>query len=315
MNIGVVTVTYSDRRKYLFKMLESLIYHNITVVTVVCNGVSKEVFDSIEKYSAQLPYQTTLVYSPNNLGSAGGFKKGINQSPEHLDFLLLLDDDNTLSNSASLNDILKSEDYSDYNIYYIKRPSREAITYSYSSRRMDFMIGEPNSVLGKSFIPSNPEYTNKGLKSDLLVAPYGGLILNKKVLNEKILPNEKLFLYADDYEYTYRLVTREGYSIKFIDELIVVDIEDSHHLRSKNKFWHTRFSSSNEMQIYYAVRNQLYFDKLRVNNLYKFYLNYIFVGGYFISSFALSLDAKRLKIFMKAYREGVNERFICNMKE
>ena len=40
----------------------------------------------------------------------------------------------------------------------------------------------------------------------IIVAQYGGLFFNKKLLDVIGYPNEKLYLYCDDYEWTYAII-------------------------------------------------------------------------------------------------------------
>ena len=56
------------------------------------------------------------------------------------------------------------------------------------------------------------------------VAPYGGLFFHKKLIDIIGYPMEDLFLYQDDFEYTYR-ITKNGGKIYLILNSTVKDLE------------------------------------------------------------------------------------------
>ena len=111
--------------------------------------------------------------------------------------------------------------------------------------------------------------------------PYGGLLLHRSIIEDIGYPNEKLFLYVDDSEYTYR-ITQIGGAIWLIPACKVTDIDKSQGLNYQQKFFHSHLLDQWNFRIYYHVRNRMYFySKTFIKNpaifrLNKFlYLNYL----------------------------------------
>jgi len=91
------------------------------------------------------------------------------------------------------------------------------------------------------------------------IAPYGGLFLNKRVLHKVGYPKEKLFVYADDHDWSYRM-TKCGFSISLCSESKIEDIDNSKVSISKNK-------------IYYQTRNHTWLSKQYITNKFAFFIN------------------------------------------
>lgn len=309
MNLIAISVTYGDRRTYLFKMIDSLRDHGINELILVCNGVDDDVYCSICDFISHVPIKTNIVRNVSNLGSAGGFFRGLTEVSNDVDYILLLDDDNVLDSKEKLKPTLEKYNGGEEEIYCLSRISRPKIQESKRLNDPYLLIGKENSVLGKDIFKFFYKKNRTLYEGDLIVAPYGGLILNKSVINNGIFPNKNLFLYADDYEFTYRLTCIYRYVINVIDNIYIRDVEESHHIKIKKRWWYNRFSSSSKEQIYFSVRNHVYLDKTRSRERWKFFLNYFCVYILISASFCVSLDIQRLSIFNKAMLDGVGSSF------
>ncbi|NPU88329.1 MAG: glycosyltransferase [Fervidobacterium sp.] len=93
--VCVVIVTYGNRFKYLKKVVEALLSQGVCKIIVVDNGSEPESKKALEEY-AQLKEKVTVLWLPENRGSAGGFKVGMEVAYKDADceFIWLLDDDN-----------------------------------------------------------------------------------------------------------------------------------------------------------------------------------------------------------------------------
>lgn len=93
-----VIVTYGDRFKFLKQVIDSCLKNNITKIIVVdnnCAEKSKKELISLENKIKELK----VIHLSKNIGSAGGFKTGIEKAIKcsECEYILLLDDDNVIS--------------------------------------------------------------------------------------------------------------------------------------------------------------------------------------------------------------------------
>jgi GT2 family glycosyltransferase len=95
--ICVVTVTYGNRFHLLKQVVDAALKEGVCKVIVVDNNSEPESREKLREYERELGNQKIKVlYLDDNYGSAGGFKRGLEEAyndPE-CEFIWLLDDDN-----------------------------------------------------------------------------------------------------------------------------------------------------------------------------------------------------------------------------
>ena len=79
---------------------------------------------------------------------------------------------------------------------------------------------------------------------------YGGMFFHVDLLKEIGYPNEKYFIYSDDYEWSYKIS-----NIVLVKDSIIN--EPPHRTADE----------------YYRVRNAIWFSKQFITNKFKFYIN------------------------------------------
>jgi hypothetical protein len=123
------------------------------------------------------------------------------------------------------------------------------------------------------------------------------------------LPDARLFVYADDTEYTYRF-TRCGGRIFLIASSRVEDIDESWYLREKPRIaLSMNISSPSDFRVYYAVRNQVYFEsRFRCESPFVYWINRALVLTLAWVSAQLARKPKRFHLMLRAMRDGMNER-------
>ncbi|MFN3315563.1 MAG: glycosyltransferase, partial [Raineya sp.] len=95
MKVCAVTVTYGNRFHLLEKLLNALQEIAVSEVVIVSNGSSQESSEALKKYLESYNKKFYLLELPNNTGSAGGFRLGIETALKgECDFIWILDDDN-----------------------------------------------------------------------------------------------------------------------------------------------------------------------------------------------------------------------------
>lgn len=270
----LVTVTYGNRWHLLFQALESAFRAGLDHAIVVDNGASEPIKQRVAESFGE---KASVVTLGKNTGSANGFKAGLQGALKAgADFILLLDDDNTLEIDA-LN-VLKAGWFKlspslpwSHRVMLGFRPEHQAdVAEGVAESRVN---QHPNSFFGFRVrdIPFKL-WRRTGLfqravqgkplpkQIRMSVAPYSGMFFHRELLEIHGLPNEQLILYADDTEFSYR-VTRAGGEIWLLTGARITDLESSWNVRK-------RFSSSFEglltgegdRRAYYAVRNQAFFE-------------------------------------------------------
>ncbi len=323
--VCVVTVTYGNRFHLLKQVIDSALNEGVSKIIIVDNNSELESRNKLIEYENSLNGKVRVLYLDDNYGSAGGFKRGLEEAyndPE-CEFIWLLDDDNkpidgslkTLLSFWHSLEIKNKEEKIALLSYRFKKEqlTREAIIHN----KPELILGFKNSFLGfhiKELHKKIYRYLKRRFKekSNIVeqesdkkfgivpVAPYGGLFIHKNILNKIGYPDEDFYLYADDHEWSYR-ITKTGGDIFLILDSKIDDLELSWHVPKIAK--ETTFSiisNGNPYRVYYAVRNRVFFE---INNLVDNKLIYwinIFVYLLLISS----SSTKNIKLIIKAVKDG-----------
>lgn len=296
-------LTYGNRKHLLIPVVERLLTQDDIQVFIFCNGIETSLFDYYKKRFSHR--QVSFVYSPNNLGSAGGYHELIKHI-SNLDAtvpLMLLDDDNLVPNDFASKVVPKLGQTSD--ILYINREDRKILVQARNDKKPCLELGTKNSFLGRDFFAKLfPVF--ESTPSDLIAAPYSGLILPTGVLKKAILPNKDYFLYADDHEYTYRLVTSHGFNILLVDDITITDLEASFHLdKTHNSFLSNRYLNAEKLRLHYSVRNQFHFGLKRSDSKFIFSANVLGVSFFILLGFLVRGKFKQMVWFLSAIKAGL----------
>ncbi|MGS0724746.1 hypothetical protein ACVBKF_01060 [Shewanella sp. 0m-11] len=302
--ISVATLTYGSRTELLFKNVDRLVLQDFECVYIFCNGISVEDKNKIsDRYCQENIY---IFFSEVNLGSAGGYYNLLENiiNEDDSDYILILDDDNLVSENCV--DEIRKINFKSKDLYYFHRPDRLLPKKAKEMNNPELVLGSKNSFLGRDvFTNINSKLNNaNGYKGDLLAAPYGGLLLSRSALQTKELPMKELYLYADDYEYTHRLVTKYGYVINFSEAFLIEDLEKSFHLKKGNRVVRNRYSNASDLQLFYSVRNNTWFGLSRCDSKSKYFINMALYTIIFLLQFLLSFRIDKIKLFTKAIRAG-----------
>lgn len=240
---------------------------------------------------AQGIHQIDLV---ENLGSAGGYAKGIRTALElSCEYILLLDDDNapesdTLSKLFSqLTMMSKTLDPSLCAVLAFRKGRFRLTAKGYGRAASSAFLGLDLSAAASSLIaklrttptadssPSDPW----PLADALPLCAYGGLLAHRSLFSRIGLPREEMVLYADDHEYTRR-ITALGGQIRLVRDAAVEDIDLADERRAlksgRGLLAKTvdRLNAKRDFRLFYATRNHVWLGlDLSRSNQFKFYLN------------------------------------------
>jgi len=322
MKTYIVTVTYGDRFHYIQSLIESAFIEGVDKIIIV-NNCSDD--NSTKLLNALNNPKIKLITLSSNTGSANGFKQGMieAQKDPSCDFIWLVDDDN-MPSANSLTNLKKQWEKEDLNdltkiCLLSYRQDRKNFKEAIQFNNPSLMLGFKNSFRGFHVI--NPIYSfikrirtlnfKKNLEKTtgiVSVAPYSGMFFHKSLLTKIGMPDSKFFVYADDYDFSYRITKNKGY-IKLVLNSIIIDNERSWHLSKKKKWNSSLFECDQPGRIYYGLRNCVYFESNnRVNNKILYYAN---MTIYLFLLKILSLlqnNPCRYKLILGATKDGLNNR-------
>ena len=320
MKVCAVIVTYGDRFHLLRQVMDACYKERIDKIIVIDNASAENSRKQLKEYEKEHKDRIRVIYLDENTGSAGGYKRGLEEAYkcEECEYILTLDDDNVITENF-LKKIKGILDYLDnipkdklmLSLYRPiwdddKRVVEEGWVKGYKPNNftgLNFLDMLKRKIINKKknylFFPLNP----------IEVAAMGGLFFHKTVINLIGYPKEELFLYADDHEYTYRFI-KSGGNIFMAGNLIVRDI-DRTNMNEKGEEIHSFSKDFSEMKLYYGVRNHTYLSKKFITFKPFFYGNLFFVSIVrfrHIFKTPLSLFIRRYKLFLKAVFDGLNDR-------
>ena len=118
------------------------------------------------------------------------------------------------------------------------------------------------------------------------------MFFHKSLLDKIGYPNEKYFLYVDDYEFSYR-ITQQGMSIYLITTSSVDEVE------TNNK--EEEIKREDYSRLYYKTRNLVYFKNKLTSNKLLFWAGNIALKTYY----KLKFTGKKKQTLIKAVNDGM----------
>ena len=323
--IFTVIVTYGDRYQLLQEVVHAAFANGVEKVIIIDNASTLSSRQAIQKLEADSHGKVVLLALPENRGSAGGFKAGLEyaRTCSDCDYLWLLDDDNRpadgaldellrqyakLSESVGLDRLAlvclrKDQEY--YNKLAHGVPQKEV--FARESSFMGFHLLDQPRKFSEFFQLKRavPQQAAGESPIEIPFAPYGGLFLHKSVVAKLGYPDERFFVYCDDIEFTHRL-TRTGGRLFLIPASIIHDLQPSWHVRKKGAtFFQHLLTYGSDSRIYFTARNQTYLERhLWMRNLIVYTVNKWF---FFLLLALFSLrygETRRIALIAKAAKHG-----------
>lgn len=320
MTTFAVTVTYGNRFHLLKQVIDSALAEGVAKIIVVDNNSQPESREKLKAYELELGRdKIKVLYLDDNYGSAGGFKRGLEEAYNDIqcEYILLLDDDNLLEKGSfeklkALNIYLENLSSSFMLGFYrdMWHWDRKAIEKGWIKKYL------PNNFIGFNFLEalknkylknSKNEFTNLFPLQPTEITAMGGTFFHKSLLEKIGYPNEDYYLYADDHDFTYRF-TKSGGKIFLCSELRLQDIDFTTVADSGANIGYFDEDFS-EFKMYYGVRNHTYFSKNFIENKFLFYGNmsiYLLLALRRIFKTPKKLFFRRYSLMLKAIKDGLN---------
>jgi GT2 family glycosyltransferase len=322
-----VIVTYGERFHLLRQVVDSCIREEIGKIIIVDNHSSGKA--ELEKLEKKLPDKLKVIYLNKNIGSACGFKTGIEvaRADEKCQYLLLLDDDNVLSSPGSIEMALYlSKYFRKINTCFALSFFRTAQLDKWHTIKFGLTKNLFNNFVWTDF---KRYFSRKWIlyrylkKKDVRTkdtiypvvkiefAPYGGLFFEKTLLDIIGLPNVDFVLYADDTEFTYR-ITQSGGALYLCADLKIDDIELEVKSANSGSIYYFYKDDASEAAIFYSVRNRTFLGERFITNRFIYTINLVVWFIYYvlflyvknIRKISFKLYKRRAKMIWKAFCDG-----------
>lgn len=327
MKVCAVVVTYADRFVYLKQVIDGCFREGVNRIIIVDNGSASSSLSAL-KDEEKRDNRISVLYNNENLGSSGGYKKGlefVNSEPD-CENIWLLDDDNVPQAGAL--DVLKEKwnQYKKNNLYDIKnlvllsyREDRYIYKLEAKLNNSDIILGKKNGFLGFNIstiikkicklLKSKTKITNlqdaNSVIGKVSVAPYGGMFFSKNILDIIGYPDDSFFVYADDFDWSYRVTLNDG-QILLVENSVIKDVDTSWNISERKVSpFYSFLNKGSDFRVFYSIRNRVFFDLKRVDSNFFFKINmytYLFIMRLFMNK----KNKKRYKLILNAVNDGLS---------
>ena len=315
-----VTVTYGDHLNLVRPVLLALLRNTeIWKILLVTNGVRWNVQGLVQELGSD---QIEAVELDKNRGSAGGYAAGIKRACDlGAEFIWLLDHDNVPQDRA-LSELFAAyarlnQEFSTDSLGVVAyRPLHNTdLACGVSARRVKW---RPSSFWGFHILdvpykvwrrtPWGKPRLRGGLPAEveMSVTMFGGLLFHRAVVEKYGLPREDFVVYADDSEFTHRIVQGGG-ALRMITAARVDDLDASWYVQQgPNNTFARWLKGGSDTRIFYCARNHVYLDRHCLPNRRLMY--WVNRRIYCLALWFLALiwgRKRRYSILHKAIRDGL----------
>ncbi|MEA9389299.1 glycosyltransferase [Acerihabitans sp. TG2] len=321
MKITAVIVTYSNRAEYLSQVVGECLSQGVDKVIIIDNGSPIDNQKQIKAIKTLYTEERIVIHTnKKNEGSAPGFALGIRMAIKQSnndDWLLVLDDDNKLDTGAVSYLRSLAEDNTYNNAYCCLRSDREHYIRYLETHDKKILLGAPNTFVYFSFTGfiKNKLSCEKQLpilkrKNDEPIpcpcGPYGGLFMSVKAFKKAYSPNELLYLYFDDTEFTFRLVD-QNIKLWLAPQARIFDIDKSWGNKKLSHKFSNQYFETDELRIKYFFRNRVYLEKKYfVTKKHVYVFNMVIYMAILGVKAVLSGSIPRYRVIWKSVIDGWN---------
>lgn len=263
--VVAVTVTYGDRFGFLDAVAKRVLGDaGIARWIIVTNGVAPQLAQKIAGLGGSVITRSFV----RNVGSAPAYAAGIQAALAcDADWVWLLDDDN-LPAADALKRLLAAgralaragAQRSDIAVCAYREHVHGPLLRHGPRVRSSFLGFHVRGLLPRLLRPlRRPGQWPPTLA--VASAPYGGLLLPRELIARIGLPDRRFVLYADDTEYTDRIM-RGGGGLYVVTDAQITDLAPS--WRSRSCALRAWLDEPDSARIYYGARNEAWFDSHRL---------------------------------------------------
>ena len=326
-NTCAVILTYGDRFDFLKQTINGCLKNKVDEILVVENASSEKSRLQLRKEVAQHPGVIKILHLDKNIGSAGGFERGIREivKNQYCKYILLLDDDNMMLDNClfSLVDTFEKLEplYGASNLMLSSnRFNRSGFIYlgGKSIKKGSFLgfrfLSLPEKLIRLLGIKEKNKLNIDKVRLELATAPWGGLFFHRDLVGKFGFPNSEFVLYGADTEFTYRVIKKGG-KIFLVPQAKIADVDKGMGGEARLFNIISYITASHSSRVYYKLRNAAYLDIFSKND--KTAIRKINKLIYLTILKILSIlynRRKRFGIIMEAIRDGEQGKLGYNEK-
>lgn len=222
--VTAVTIMYGDRWKFLSQVVGAVMRDPYVATFVIVDNGSKNKIE-IEQGTKKYGDRVVILRQEKNLGSAGGFAKGLEYArTTDCDFVYILDDDSVPEDNSVERFLEMRKLFPNEKVVLcgnrVSIPGNKEKFYQLSLKKPSatgtFFEVFGFSKIGNFFNLATGYFKNKS-KAELFIPiipvtafVYGGSFIPIEAVRETDLPDASLFLYGDDIEYAWA-IKKNGY--------------------------------------------------------------------------------------------------------
>ncbi len=319
--VVAVTVTYGNRVAEVVNTVLRAIDAGVSQVLVVLNGCTPSVESEIR---GRLEAGARVVYlsSPINLGSAGGFRLGLEgASRSDADYVWILDDDNWCESTtlraalAAMSSLEREVGVGGAAVSCLRRdshPHRLVEAGEDPSR----VFPQPGSALVfdlRRKLTRRAVSSSNSARRELIevpFSPYGGLLVPRAALNS-CLPSPELVLYEDDWDFSERL-RASGIRIFLALNAPVCDSDGGRKASESGEGGRVppvvrllRAPKSYHWRIYYQMRNRAYLSRRRTRSVSDHVWFFVNLAAFLSRITAVALSSRGNRVAYACVLRGV----------
>lgn len=263
-----VVVTYGHRLAFVEQVLHAAFQAGVGHVVLVDNGTEPAVAASLQTCAATWGAErVSSLRLGHNGGSAEGFAAGIEAAAQRAEtrFIWTLDDD-TVAQPDTLKALARTW------VLMGENPScclasfrQDKRTYIKLAEKNKPNVIQPNSFFGFSVQAPFQKKTVAVWQKDgldcrsMAMGAYGGLWFPKDWVQRIGLPDQRFFLYFDDYDYTLRM-TRHGGTLWMCRNSVLRDIEQS-WTQTTSPLHPWLLGREGMLRAYFTLRNRVFVEQ------------------------------------------------------
>ena len=317
--VCAILVTYGDRwDRFGREAADHAGRAGATAVIVVDNG--SECAESIDAWArADAEHDAVVVRSLTNEGSSGGFRRGL-QAALTLDpeYVWMIDDD-MWAPSDSLRKQLEA-------ILASKKPARTVCIGSRDSAATGQFVQQfvldpgvyirfdiPTYIAARLGMRIGVKPRKNGEWPEVDLFPYGGSLVPAALLRTGVLPDPKFVVYADDFDWAYRLMLEGAGAVVRTD--VQYQVQDRTFGDGARVSALGFFRSKQPTLLHYRVRNAVAFRSALPRTAiqrFRFGLNNLLWKLATVAALATPKWRDNRRIVFRAMRQGREQDFSIN---
>ena len=294
LSVCAVIVTH-NRKKLLKRCLDAVFKQSYFVKRIIV--VDNQSSDGTNEFLRDLRNENEridIVELKENLGGAGGFAIGMQHAIRmQPDYMWLMDDDGYPEKNCLFELVRRVNGRNLIGPIVLDETDTHRLSFPYRVKN------------GAKVINTLEEYqAEEKKKKQQIIFPFNGTLINRYVMEKIGVPKMEFFIWGDEYEYILR-AKKAGIGVQTIEEAKYYHPRSGEAIRPMLFKMMRMNNPSSDLKYYCFLRNMLW--------TYIHYGKFGSAAGlivkYFWFNFFTDYNATRLKLLLRAIKDGCREDF------